>query len=95
MTTSLVRTLAALVVGWVLSLPLAGPVMDALGVSRDQVTTGVVAVVTALAGVLALAYHTVVRWAEQRWPWVSVFLASIRQPVYVPTAEAARKARKR
>lgn len=70
------RTWAALLAGYVLALPLVGPVAELLGLDHDQVAAG-------LALALAAAWHAVARWAEQRWPWASWLLGSCQQPVYL------------
>lgn len=69
---SLVRTVVPLIVGWLLSLPLA----KWFGVTSDQLVPLVTVVV-------ASVYYAVVRWLEQhvssRFGWL---LGLAKQPVY-------------
>lgn len=41
-------------------------------------------------GVLIAAYYTLVRLAEQKWPWVSVLLGSSKQPEVYRKSKAKR-----
>ena len=76
MITSLIRTYSPMVAGWLLSLPLAGPIAHALGLSTGQTAAGV-------AVVLGAAYYAVVRWAESRWPALGVLLGAPTAPLYL------------
>lgn len=38
------------------------------------------ALVTGIGGLAGAVYYTIVRLAERRWPWLSVFLGSDAQP---------------
>lgn len=87
--TSLIRTGSALLVGYVLSLPLAHPVLVALGqadlspAGKEKLIGGLVAVLTAL-------YYAAAHAAEKRWPNLTWLLGSSKQPAaYAPAAETA------
>jgi hypothetical protein len=83
--TSLVRTLVPFVVGWLLSLPLAGPVLDALDVSGDQARGKLAAALTVLLGA---AWYALARLIEHRWPKAGVLLGVPTSPVYPTQAPA-------
>jgi uncharacterized membrane protein (DUF441 family) len=75
---SLIRTYVPLavayLVGWLASL--------GIDLSGEQQTalTGVIGTV------VAALYYAVVRWAERRWPGLSVLLGSSQQPSYAPVS---------
>lgn len=83
---SLIRTyvplLVAYVVGWLVSLGI--PVTDD---AQSALTAGIGTVVAAL-------YYTAVRFAERKWPALTVLLGSTEQPAAyttaAPTAPAGR-----
>lgn len=77
---SIIRTVAALIVGWLLSLPLAHPVLVALGQTDVSAATKE-KIVAALMGLLATLYYALVRVLERRWPQLTVLLGSTAQPV--------------
>lgn len=78
MLTSIIRTVTPIIVGWVLSLG----VVQALGLTEEQVTWLVVAALTALPPALSTVYYLAVRALERRWPWVGVLLGRRGEPDY-------------
>jgi uncharacterized protein YbjT (DUF2867 family) len=85
--TALIRTLAALLAGWLLSLPLAHPVLVLLGYTDASPATKE-KLVAALTVVLTAVYFAVGHALEKRWPAASLLFGSTRQPVvYAPTPD--------
>jgi hypothetical protein len=85
--TALIRTLAAALVGWLLSLPLAHPVLELLGLT-DASPASKEKAVAFLTVVLTAAYYAAAHALEKRWPQLSVLLGSTKQPVaYAPAAD--------
>lgn len=80
--TSLVRTLVPFLVGWLLSLPLAGPVLDTFGVSGDQAAARLSAALTVALGA---AWYALARLIEHRWPKAGVLLGVPSSPTYTQT----------
>jgi hypothetical protein len=70
---SILRTLVPLAVGYFA----AWPVAKALGLTEDQVTSLITAVITAV-------YYLLVRALEQAWPQAGWLLGYAAKPVYVP-----------
>jgi len=71
---SIVRTLAPIFVGWIISLvALAGVEVDA-----DQR----LALLTLATALIQALYYLAVRWLETRWPWFGILLGSRKQPTY-------------
>lgn len=83
MVTSLIRTCSPMAAGWLIALPIAKPIEDALGVDDATARGAVAAAVAAVAGA---GYYAGVRWAERRWPALGVLLGRATQPVYDGTA---------
>ena len=77
---ALIRTVAALAVGWLLSLPLAHPVLSLLGQSSTDPATKE-KLVSALSVILAAAWYAAVHALEKRYPAASWLLGSNQQPV--------------
>jgi len=50
------------------------------GIVLDEDTSAQLA--AGVTGLVLVVYYAVVRWLEQRWPWVGRLLGSTRQPVY-------------
>lgn len=71
MLTSIIRTLSAMLAGWLLSLP----VVSGLGLDETAVTS-------AVAAGLAAAYYLLVRAVESRYPWVGRLLGKVGAPQY-------------
>lgn len=85
--TSIIRTLAALAAGWVLSLPLAHPVLVALGQADASAATKE-KLVAGLTVVASGVYYAAARALERRWPSLTLLLGSTRQPTdYGTTAD--------
>lgn len=78
MLTSIIRTVTPALVGWVLSWPLVAW----LGLTGEQVTWLVVAVLTAAPVAANVLWYVVVRAVEQRWPAVGVLLGRRGAPTY-------------
>lgn len=72
--TSLVRTYVPVIVGSVIAW------LAARGINVDEGTSA--AAVTALTGVIILAYYTVVRLLERKFPKIGVLLGSTKKPEY-------------
>jgi len=84
---SLIRTAAAAVVGYLLSLPLAHPVLELLGMTEAAAAAKEKAA-GALVVLLTAAYYALVRVLEQRWPQLTWLLGSNQQPVsYAPATD--------
>ncbi|MDQ1743850.1 MAG: hypothetical protein QOE23_2189 [Pseudonocardiales bacterium] len=77
---SIIRTLAGYLVAWLLSIGLANPILDLLGLDRASETTQQRLVGTAVF-VIGTVYYLVVRLLEKRWPKMTVLLGSHKQPV--------------
>lgn len=71
-TPALVRTLVPMIVG-----ALAAWLLETLGVTLplDPATETVTVILSAL-------YYGALTWAEEQWPWLSVFLGSKKRPEY-------------
>jgi hypothetical protein len=76
---SLIRTGAALAVGWLLSLPLAHPVLALLGQS-DTDPASKEKLVSGLAVILTAAWYAAAHALEKRYPGASWLLGSSQQP---------------
>jgi hypothetical protein len=76
LTTSLIRTLAPILAGWLVSIPAAGPLLQLLGVHDGPSASA------AVAGVLGTAYYALVRVLESRWPKLGVLLGVPAPPSY-------------
>lgn len=74
---SMIRTWIPLVVSYVVGW------LATLGITVSDEAQ--LALTGAIGTIIAIAYHAVVRYAERRWPWVSILLGSRSQPVYVQT----------
>jgi hypothetical protein len=85
--TSLIRTWAPMLAGWMISLPLAQPVLDALGADTPTATRVVTGAVVSVAGA---AYYTAVRLAERRWPAFGALLGRAAEPMYAKPVGAGR-----
>lgn len=72
--TSLVRTYVPVIVGSVIAW------LAARGINVDAQTSA--AAVTALTGVIILAYYTIVRLLERKFPKIGVLLGSTKKPEY-------------
>lgn len=79
---AIVRTVVPIIVGVLLHIPLAGPVLSALGVDQGHVTAAVTAVLGALVLVLAGVWHSAVSALERRWPVFGVLLGWVGAPAY-------------
>ncbi len=73
--TQIIRTVVPMLVGFILSLPVA----KALGITNDQAT----ALLTAILGAL---YYAAVALLEKKWPALGILLGKVGAPVYPPTA---------
>lgn len=77
--TSLIRTGAALLAGWLLTLPLIHPVLLLFGMdgaspaAREKLIGG-------LTAVLAGGWYALAHALEKRWPQLTVLLGSSQQP---------------
>lgn len=72
--TSLVRTYVPVIVGSVIAW------LAARGINVDEATGA--AAITALTGAIILAYYTVVRLLERKFPKIGVLLGSTKKPEY-------------
>lgn len=72
--TSLVRTYVPVIVGSFISW------LATRGINVDEGTAA--AAVTALTGAIILAYYTIVRLLERKFPRIGVLLGSTRKPEY-------------
>lgn len=72
--TSLVRTYVPVIVGSVIAW------LAARGINVDEATSG--AAVTALTGAIILAYYTIIRLLERKFPKIGVLLGSAKKPEY-------------
>lgn len=84
MATSIIRTLTAYLVGWLLSLG----VVQAVGFTEEQLSWVVVVVLTGGSAVLTSLYYTAVRLLEQRWPAFGWLLGRKGAPIYEGRHEA-------
>lgn len=73
---SLIRTWAPILAGWLLSLPLARPILDALNL-RDTLHVS-----AAVAAGLGALYYLLVRLVEERFPAASYLLGNPTKPTY-------------
>lgn len=81
---ALIRTYVPLGVAWLVGW-LASLGIDVSGDAKDALTFGI-------GTVVAMAYYTVVKKLERKFPWVTVFLGSSQQPVaYAPSLDAVPK----
>lgn len=78
MLTSIIRTITPAIVGWLLALP----VVAWLGLTSEQVTWLVVAVLTATPVVLNAAWYLLARLLERRWPAAGLLLGRRGAPTY-------------
>ena len=83
--TSTIRTLSAYAVAWLLSLKLAGPVLDLFDVGTATAKERLTAL---LVFVLGTVYYIVVRALEEKWPQLGVLLGAVNKPVYGTLAVA-------
>lgn len=81
--TSLIRTYAPMLAGWLLSLPVARPVLDALGIGDTPAASA------AVAALLGAAWYGLVRLAEHFWPKAGVLLGVPAAPAYPKSVVAA------
>ena len=72
--TSFIRTYVPVIVGSLIAW------LAARGINVDEQTSG--AAVTALTGAIILAYYTVVRLLERKFPKIGVLLGSSKKPEY-------------
>lgn len=84
MGTSIIRTVTAYLVGWLLSFS----VVQAIGLTSEQLTWLVLVVLTGLSTLLGSVYYAALRLLEQRWPWLGWLLGRKGAPVYVARHEA-------
>lgn len=75
--TSLIRTYVPVIVGSLIAW------LAARGIKVDDATSA--AVVTALSGTIILAYYTVIRLLERKFPKVGILLGSTKKPEYTET----------
>ena len=74
MIASIQRTVVPLIVGWVVTG------LAALGIDTpDSARTWLAG---AIGGVIAAGYYVAARWAERKWPKLSLLLGSTKQPSY-------------
>lgn len=78
MGTSIIRTVTAYIVGWLLSFS----AVQAIGLGADQLTWLVLAAITGLSTVLGSLYYALMRKLEERWPWFGYLLGRKGAPVY-------------
>ncbi len=77
--TSLIRTVVPIIIGWLLSLPIVPPLLDALGVTTERASTVLSAAFTAA---LSAIWYAAVRLLEKRWPSLGVLLGVPVTPTY-------------
>ena len=84
---SIIRTLAPIIAGYLLSIPLLAALATVLGIDLDHLTTLVaVGLATGIPVVQAIGY-VILRRAERRWPVVGEILAKFgwpAEPTYEP-----------
>lgn len=81
MLSSITRTLVPLLVSWIVAAA-AWLNIDVAEGQRELIATGV-------GSLVALAYYTLIRALEKRWPALSVFLGSTQQPSYSTASPVA------
>lgn len=79
--TSAIRTASAYLVAWLLSLKLAGPVLQFCGVDSATAKQRLTAL---LVFVLGTVYYVAVRALEERWPAAGSLLGIPTRPRYAP-----------
>lgn len=85
---SLIRTWAPIVAGWLIGLPVAPALLRLFGVDTESART---VVATAVTAALSGAYYLAVRVLERRWPGLGVLLGRAAQPIsYAPAPEVRR-----
>lgn len=77
--TSIVRTLAGYLVGWLVSLPFAPPLERSLGVDS---ATAKVQMTGLFVFILGTIYYAAARAIENRWPRAGLLLGIPAKPVY-------------
>lgn len=77
--TSLIRTAAGYLVGWLLSLAAAGPILDALHINSDTAQAQLIALFVFGFGTV---YYLIVRVVEEKFPQFGVLLGVPSKPVY-------------
>lgn len=84
---SIIRTVAPIIAGYLLSVPLLAALAAVLGVDLEHLTTAVaLGLATGIPVVQAIGY-VILRRAERRWPIVGEILARVgwpSEPIYQP-----------
>ena len=75
---SIIRTITSYIVGWALSLA----IVQAVGLSEEQLTWLVLAVLTGAAPVLGSIWYAARRALERRWPRLGWLLGRPGAPSY-------------
>lgn len=81
--TSLIRTYAPMLAGWLISLPAARPILDAVGLGDTPAATA------AVATLLGAAWYGLARLLEHYWPKAGILLGVPVQPAYAAPVTAA------
>lgn len=84
MATSIIRTVTAYLVGWLLSFS----IIQSIGLTHEQLTWLVIAVLSGLSTVIGSAWYAAVRKLEQRWPAFGWLLGRKGAPIYEGRHEA-------
>lgn len=82
--TSLIRTLAAYLVAWLVALPAAPAIEHALNIDSAGAQAKLTGLFVFAAGT---AYYALARLIERKWPQAGVLLGVPVPPVYVPSAK--------
>lgn len=80
MIASINRTVVPLIVAWIVGL-LVSLGIDVSDAQRSWISSAIGAIIAAL-------YYAAVRWAERKWPKLSILLGSTKQPTYTDTKPA-------